>query len=103
MGDLKRFSTVQDHHVAKHGFDSDLFVHDSRPHCIKARFSLCEVTPVGVLRSADAYRKDGLRSSNLFKLWPVTSKEFQQSSTDLSLQPRKQVGFLKSGISRLMQ
>ena len=90
VGDLKRFSTVTDHHEAKHGFDCALFTQDSRPHCVKARYSLCEVTPVGALRGADPYRKDGLRSSNLFKFWPVVLKEHHNKTPDLNVN-RKQV------------
>ena len=90
LGDLKQFSTVQDHHVAKHGFDCSFFTPDMRPHCIKSRYSLCDVTPVGALRGADTFRKDGLRSSNLFKLWPIVLKDHQIKTPDLNAS-RKQV------------
>ncbi|KAL8599264.1 hypothetical protein ACOMHN_007979 [Nucella lapillus] len=89
LGDLKRFSTVQDHHVSKHGFHCSFFTPDSRPHCLRGRHSLCEVTPVGALRGADLYRKDGMRSSNLFKLWPVVLREHTVKTPDMNL-PRKQ-------------
>ena len=90
VGDLKQFSSVQDHHVAKHGFDCSFFTPDQRPHCIKSRYSLCDVTPVGALRGADLFRKDGLHSSNLFKLWPIVLKDHQIKTPDLNA-PRKQV------------
>ncbi|KAK7108095.1 serine-rich adhesin for platelets-like [Littorina saxatilis] len=88
VGDLKQFSAVRDHHVAKHGFHCSFFTPDIRPHCIKARYSLCEVTPVGALRGADLYRKDGLRGSNLFKLWPILLKDHPVRTPDLNV-PRK--------------
>ncbi|KAL8566958.1 hypothetical protein ACOMHN_059758 [Nucella lapillus] len=89
VGDLKKFNTVQDHHVAKHGFDCAHFTPDVRPHCIKFRYSLCQVTPVGALRGADPYRKDGLHSSELFRLWPIVLKEHQDKSPDPTLYRRQ--------------
>lgn len=84
------FSTVQDHHTARHGFDCTLFAPDSRPHCIKARYSMCDVTPAGALRGADLYRKDGLHGSDLFKLWPIILQEHKVRTPDLNL-PRRRV------------
>ncbi|XP_076445158.1 uncharacterized protein LOC143283041 [Babylonia areolata] len=89
VGDLKRFSAVPEHHVARHGFDCSLFTPDARPHCVKFRYSLCEVTPVRILRGADPYRKDGLHSSELFKLWPIVLREHQDKSPDLSLYSKR--------------
>ncbi|KAK7494825.1 hypothetical protein BaRGS_00013952, partial [Batillaria attramentaria] len=89
VGDLKRFSTVQDHHTAQHGFDCNYFTRENRPHCVKARYSLCEVTPVGALRGADQFRKDGLRSSNQFKLWPILLREHEVKTDDMNLPRHK--------------
>ena len=84
VGNLKIFSSFGSHHVAKHGFDSDLFTPENRPHCLKGRYSLCQVTPVNAMRCADAYRKDGHRCSNFFKLWPIVLEDHQPPTPDMN-------------------
>ncbi|XP_059166341.1 uncharacterized protein LOC131948694 [Physella acuta] len=85
VGTLKQFSHVSEHHVAKHGFDCDHFTPLNRPHSIKFNYSLCDVTPVHALRGVDMYRKDGLCSSHLFKLWPIVLNETNRGVDDLDL------------------
>nr|KAI8758446.1 serine-rich adhesin for platelets-like [Biomphalaria glabrata] len=85
VGTLRQFSKVTDHHVAKHGFDCDHFTPSNRPHSIKFNYSLCELTPVHALRGVDMYRKDGLCSSHLFKLWPIALKDSGVAVDDLDL------------------
>nr|XP_034332495.1 uncharacterized protein LOC105336926 isoform X6 [Crassostrea gigas] len=90
VGDLTKFSHCHDHHVAKHGFDCDLFTSDSRPHCIQDHYVLSETSPSKIMRGADMYRKDGLCTSRLFKLWPVALNEPKISSPDFNLPRRSQ-------------
>ncbi|XP_061176877.1 uncharacterized protein LOC133185590 [Saccostrea echinata] len=90
VGDLTKFSHCHDHHVAKHGFDCDLFTSDNRPHCIQDHYMLCETSPGKIMRGADLYRKDGLCTSRLFKLWPVALNEPKISSPDFNLPRRSQ-------------
>jgi len=87
-GDLTSFSQVDDHHVTLHGFDCGLFTQENRPACIKDQFAEAEVSPSRILRGADRYRKDGLCSSRLFRLWPVALREPKVKTPDLNL-PRK--------------
>lgn len=93
VGDLTKFSHCHDHHVAKHGFDCDLFTPDSRPHCIQDHYVLSETSPSKIMRGADMYRKDGLCTSRLFKLWPVALNEPKISSPDFNLPRRVRVKF----------
>ena len=88
VGDLSHFSTCDNHHTAKHGFDCDLFTNDTRPQCIKDQYHLSDRTPSRILRGADLYRKDGLCSSRLFRLWPIVLHEHKVKTPDLNL-PRK--------------
>ena len=88
VGDLTKFSHCHDHHVAKHGYDCDLFTPDGRPHCIQDHYTLSETSPSKIMRGADLYRKDGLCTSRLFKLWPVALNEPKISSPDFNL-PRR--------------
>ncbi|GFS05720.1 hypothetical protein ElyMa_004688300 [Elysia marginata] len=75
VGTLEKFAAVENHHVAKHGFDCDHFTPEQRPHCIRFNYSLCETTPVHALRGTDLYRKDGQSGPFLFKLWPIALKD----------------------------
>lgn len=88
---MTKFSHCHDHHVAKHGFDCDLFTSDSRPHCIQDHYVLSETSPSKIMRGADMYRKDGLCTSRLFKLWPVALNEPKISSPDFNLPRRVRV------------
>ncbi|XP_067675527.1 serine-rich adhesin for platelets-like isoform X2 [Haliotis asinina] len=92
VGNLKQFSKVTDHHVARHGFDCYMFTPDSRPHCIKDSYTLSDLTPTKILRGADIYRKDGLCSSNLFKLWPIVLNDHKVESPQLSMLRRDRTG-----------
>ncbi|XP_012944084.1 mucin-5AC [Aplysia californica] len=85
VGTLKQFSEVTEHHVAKHGFECDHFTPTNRPHCVRFQYTLCETTPVHALRGADMYRKDGLYSSHLFKLWPIALKDTARLSDEMTL------------------
>ncbi|KAL3881291.1 hypothetical protein ACJMK2_027746, partial [Sinanodonta woodiana] len=84
VGDLKKFSSVEHHHVSLYGFDTHMFIPATRPHCIIDQYSLCDPTPIRILRSADTYRKDGLSGSKLFKFWPVVTNETKIRTPDLS-------------------
>ncbi|XP_069142741.1 serine-rich adhesin for platelets-like isoform X2 [Argopecten irradians] len=88
VGDLSQFSQTGDYHVTKHGFDSDLFTKETRSQCIRDQYAQAEVSPSHILRGADIYRKDGLCSSRLFRLWPVLLREPKVKTPDLNL-PRK--------------
>ncbi|ESO92267.1 hypothetical protein LOTGIDRAFT_162919 [Lottia gigantea] len=101
VGDLKKFSRVDEHHAAYHGYDCHMFTADSRPQCIKDQYTLADVTPAKVLRGADAYRKDGLYSSILFKLWPVFHNEAKLKSPDLSLNRKMPVVSFKKEYKKL--
>lgn len=90
---MTKFSHCHDHHVAKHGFDCDLFTSDSRPHCIQDHYVLSETSPSKIMRGADMYRKDGLCTSRLFKLWPVALNEPKISSPDFNLPRRVRIKF----------
>ncbi|XP_046365436.2 serine-rich adhesin for platelets-like [Haliotis rufescens] len=92
VGNLKQYSKVTDHHVARHGFDCYMFTPDSRPHCIKDCYTLADLTPTKILRGADIYRKDGLCSSNLFKLWPIVLNDHKVESPQLSMLRRDRTG-----------
>jgi len=70
-GDLKQFTAIADHHVAKHGYNASFFISPNRPQCIQDMYNLCATNPTKVIRSADLYRKDGLSGSKMFKCWPV--------------------------------
>ncbi|KAK3577455.1 hypothetical protein CHS0354_032306 [Potamilus streckersoni] len=61
-----------------------MFIPATRPHCIIDQYSLCDPTPIKILRSADTYRKDGLSGSKLFKFWPVVTNETKIRTPDLS-------------------
>ncbi|XP_060070282.1 uncharacterized protein LOC132550253, partial [Ylistrum balloti] len=88
VGDLSQFSQTGEYHVTKHGFDSDLFTKETRSQCIRDQYAQAEVSPSHALRGADIYRKDGLCSSRLFRLWPVLLREPKVKTPDLNL-PRK--------------
>ncbi|XP_033740102.1 uncharacterized protein LOC117327287 isoform X2 [Pecten maximus] len=88
VGDLSQFSQTGEYHVTKHGFDSDLFTNDTRSQCIRDQYAQAEISPSHALRGADIYRKDGLSSSRLFRLWPVLLREPKVKTPDLNL-PRK--------------
>ncbi|KAK3096996.1 hypothetical protein FSP39_005483 [Pinctada imbricata] len=88
VGDLSKFSRSDNHHTARHGFDCDVFTPDNRPQCIRDQYNIIDRTPSRILRGADLYRKDGLSSSRLFKLWPIVLHEHKVKTPDLNL-PRK--------------
>ncbi|OWF44994.1 uncharacterized protein LOC110457581 isoform X2 [Mizuhopecten yessoensis] len=88
VGDLSEFSQNGEYHVTKHGFDSDLFTQETRSQCIRDQYAQAEVSPSHAMRGADIYRKDGLCSSRLFRLWPVLLREPKVKTPDLNL-PRK--------------
>ncbi|CAG2242918.1 unnamed protein product [Mytilus edulis] len=88
IGDLSAYSRVDDHHTAKHGFEINLLTEDSRPHCISDRYHAANQTPACKLRGADLYRKDGLCTESLFRIWPVVLNEHKVRTPDLNL-PRK--------------
>ncbi|GFO12348.1 hypothetical protein PoB_003885300 [Plakobranchus ocellatus] len=75
LGTLEQFATVDDHHVARHGFDCDHFTPERRPHCVQFSYSRCDTTPVHALRGTDLYRKDGQSGPFLFKLWPIALRD----------------------------
>ncbi|XP_052087627.1 uncharacterized protein LOC127724642 [Mytilus californianus] len=88
IGDLSAYSRADDHHTAKHGFEINLFTEDSRPHCISDRYNAANQTPACKLRGADLYRKDGLCTERLFRMWPIVLNEHKVRTPDLNL-PRK--------------
>ena len=88
IGDLSTYSRGDDHHTAKHGFEIDLFTVDSRSQCITDRYNVANQTPACKLRGADLYRKDGLCTERLFRLWPIVLNEHKVRTPDLNL-PRK--------------
>lgn len=91
-GDLKQFTAITDHHVAKHGYDASLFIAANRPQCVHDMYNLCAPNPTKVIRSADLYRKDGLSGSKMFKCWPVLMNDPQVPILDLDL-PRSVSSF----------
>ncbi|WAR08844.1 hypothetical protein MAR_018802, partial [Mya arenaria] len=84
-GDLKQFTAVTNHHEARHGYDASIFIPTNRPQCVQDQYALCDPNPTLIIRSADAYRKDGLSGSKMFKCWPVLMNEQKIRTPDLNL------------------
>ncbi|GAB6032515.1 hypothetical protein CHUAL_011410 [Chamberlinius hualienensis] len=69
-GSLDDFSRLRTHFVSSNSVDKFLFTPETRPGFVRNVYDTAVPSPVRLVKSIDAYRKDGQRSSSLFLCMP---------------------------------